>query len=98
MRHPSKAQGLDGFYAAFYQWYWSIIGNDIITLALNFLNDGGMVEDIDKTYMVLILKVKNANKMMDFRPINLCNVLYIILAKMIANRLKSVFPSIIGES
>lgn len=48
--------------------------------------------------MVLIPKKENAENLKDLCPIALCNVLYKILAKVLANRLKIIFPGVISEN
>lgn len=74
------------------------MGEEVTSLALNFLNDGGSLEEINDTFIVLIPKIKNTDKMVDFRPISLCNVLCKIIAKTIANKLKCILPWIIDKS
>ncbi|KAL0449514.1 UNVERIFIED_CONTAM: hypothetical protein Slati_1507800 [Sesamum latifolium] len=50
------------------------------------------------THIVLLSKCDCPERVTDFRPISLCNVIYKIASKAIANRLKPFLGSIISES
>ena len=67
-------------------------------VVLEFLNTGYMIPDLNRTYIVLIPKIKNSIKVSDYRPISLCNVIYKIIAKVVANRLKQILPQIISPT
>ena len=95
---PTKAPGPDGMNALFYQKFWHIVGNDVTTAVLDYLNNGNMLPDINYTHIVLIPKIKSPEKMTDFRPISLCNVIYKIISKVIANRLKLILPQLISPT
>lgn len=88
--HPSKAPGHDGIHAIFFQKYWDIIGENIIGTCLNFLNNGSTFGEINHTLLVLIPKCKNPHTPASIRAISLCNMLYKIISKVLANRLKKI--------
>ena len=50
------------------------------------------------TFITLIPKVKSPEYVHEFRPIVLCNILYKLVSKVLANRLKRVLALIILES
>ena len=91
---PTKSPRPDGMNALFYKNFWHIVGNEVIDAVLDFLHTGHMMLDINYTHKFLIPKVKKPEKMADFRPISLCNVIYKIISKVLANRLKLILPQL----
>ena len=69
-----------------------------MNVVLDFLNNGVMLPYLNHTDIVLIPKVKNPEKMSEFRPISLYNVIYKVISKVLANRLKQVLPNIISPT
>ena len=95
---PLKAPGPDGMPPIFYQHYWDLMGKDITQSVLSFLNSASLPEHLNRTFITLIPKVKNPELVSEFRPISLCNVLYKIFSKVLANHLKKILPHIITEN
>jgi hypothetical protein len=93
-----KAPGQDGFSAFFYQANWATIKQEVCSAILHFLNTGDLDCRIHTTFIALIPKVQCPESVMDFRPISLCNVIYKLISKVLANRLKLVLPDIISCS
>ncbi|XP_031101849.1 uncharacterized protein LOC116005749 [Ipomoea triloba] len=58
----------------------------------------GMNPGLNDTNVVLIPKKTCPEMMFDLRPIALCNVVYKVMAKMVANRMKPLLGDIISES
>ena len=92
-----KAPGPDGMPPVFYQDYWELLGEDVTSSVLYFLNSASLPANLNHTFITLIPKVKNPEFVFEFRPTSLCNVLYKIFSKVLANRLKKILPKIITE-
>lgn len=92
---PLKSPGLNGFNVGFFQSYWHIVSHDVSETILKFLKDG---KGINYIYIVLIPKIKEPLTANDYRPINLCNVVYKLISKVLVNRLKKILPFIISEN
>lgn len=67
-------------------------------LVNNFFCDAKIPDRLNETLLVLIPKKKKPVGMGDLRPIAFCNVLYKIIGKVMANRLKSLQPVVISKN
>jgi hypothetical protein len=96
--HPLKSPSPDGFAACFDQKSWASANMEVCAAVLDFLNNGNFDNELNVTHIALIPKKKNPSVITDYMPISLCNVLYKLMAKVIANRLKKVLAIIISPS
>jgi len=74
------------------------MGDVVTKTILDFLNSGISPPNFHETHIVLIPKCKELKRVTNYRPISLCNVVYKLTSKCIANRLKKFLPSIISEN
>jgi hypothetical protein len=93
-----KAPGPDGYPARFFQRNWGLLKEEIICAVRAFFQTGEMPDGINDTAIVLIPKTKEASSLKDYRPISLCNVIYKIISKCIANRLRPLLDDIISPT
>lgn len=95
---PLKSPSLYGFRACFYQNQWSIITDEVCQVVLSLLNGNIVHPLINHTYLALIPQVKCLEHVSEYRPISICNVLYKIMSKTIANKFKKVLSAIISST
>ncbi|GKV16208.1 hypothetical protein SLEP1_g26884 [Rubroshorea leprosula] len=94
---PTKSPRPDGFNFKFIKTMWEDIKHDIIGFAQEFHEHGKLVRGSNASFIVLIPKVGNPQRIEEYRPILLIGVMYKILAKLLANHLRKVLDKIIGE-
>lgn len=82
----------------FFQLFWGLLGKKIFENCKNWLHECSFLQELKHTILVLIPKKNNVERMTDVRPIALCNVLYKILAKVLANTLKIILHVSIFEN
>ena len=96
--YPLKAPGPDGMPPLFFQHFWSTSSVVVTKTVFDFLNFGISPPNFNETHITLVPKIKEPKKITNYRPISLCNVVYKIALKAIANRLKRISPLIISDT
>ena len=74
-----------------------MLGDDLTDEVLHAINNADIPEGWNDTTIVMIPKVENPDKVAQFRPISLCNVVYKIISKVLSCRLKVILPDIISH-
>ena len=91
-----KALGPDGFSLAFWSFSWDFVKAEVLGFFKEFHEQGKFVRSLNATFLVLVPKKQNVEDLKDLRPISLVGGLYKILAKVLANRIKSVLGQVIS--
>ena len=83
-----RSPGLDGWLVEFYLHYFDLLG-PILLKAIDSTRISGFIPpSLNSTFLALIPKKDKPRNFADFRPNSLCNLLYKLIAKVIAGRLK----------
>ena len=91
----NKAPSLHGYLEVFYLECWDIIGDSIIKAIQSFFQFGYLFKEFNYYYIMLIPKSNQACEFIDFRPISLCNLIYKLIYKILANRMRPILNHII---
>jgi hypothetical protein len=93
-----KSLGPDGFNTNFIKKCWHIIAPDFYDLCDKFHHGEVCLRSINGSFIVLIPKMENPQKVGDYRPISLLNNSMKILTKLLANRLQPFMPRLIHKN
>jgi len=93
-----KAPGPDGFTAKFFKKSWEIVGADVVKAVQSFFSSGRLLGQVNATIISLIPKVPHPETPSQFRPISCCNVLYKVITKILANRIKPILSGLVEVS
>jgi hypothetical protein len=78
--------------------FWTEIKSDVLRFLLEFHRNGKFTKGVNYTFIVLILKVENPQRLNEFRLISLVGCLYKILARVVANLIRCVTRSVISDT
>ena len=73
------------------------MGNEIADVAEQFKVNGNIPANLNSMFITLILKAADPTSFGDFRAISLCNLIYKITSKLIANRIKTTLEKHISR-
>jgi hypothetical protein len=95
--YAEGAPGPDGLSFLFFQKFWDIIKNDIISLFQDFYTGELDLTRLNFALLTLILKELGARSMKKFRPISLCNCSFKIFSKVLTIRLGKIADRLISS-
>ncbi|CAL1360466.1 unnamed protein product [Linum trigynum] len=92
-----QALGSDGFTGKFFKSFWDIVGTSVVEAVISFFTSSRMLRSFNHTWLTLIPKVDSVETIRQLRPISLCQFVYKVITKIMAERLASMLPQIISE-
>jgi hypothetical protein len=65
---------------------------------MEFHRNGKLTKGVNSTFIALIPKVDNPQRLADFRPIALVGCMYKVLEKVLADRLRSIMGFVVSDT
>ena len=92
-----KSPGEDGLIAEFYKKFWDLIKGEFMQVIREIEEQNTLCDSMYRGIIALLFKCGDRDDILNWRPITLLNLDYKIIAKVYAERLKKVLPSIISN-
>ena len=77
--------------------FFVIMGHDLVVSVEESKVQDKVIGSMNDTFIALIPKIQKPESFNDFRPISLCNLVYKIISKTIANRIKPIIFEFIAR-
>ena len=90
----NQSPGPDGLNPTFYKRFWNLYGLDIFSVATSWLEQDFIPVQENQNSIVLIPKINNPKIMRDYRLASHCNILYKIISKTLASRLRPLLQNV----
>eukprot|EP00253_Pinus_taeda_P003595 PITA_03595 len=85
-----KSPGPDGWTIEFCIAFYELLSHDLLSVVEECRASRSLYNAINSTFIALMPKSDSPSSFDGYRPISLCNVLYKIISKIIANRLRPI--------
>ena len=92
-----KSLGPDGCSVEFFLHLFDLVGRDILRVVDQSRDEGRVTGALNATFITLIPKCDKPTSFSNFRPIYLCNLVYKVISKLVAIRLKVVLEKTISR-
>lgn len=93
-----KAPGPDGYNGLFYRKCWSFLKDDLHNMCMGFFEHSSSLKYLNSSYITLVPKKENPEKVTDYRPISLLNSSMKLITKILANRLQKSILAVIHRN
>lgn len=93
-----KAPGPDGYHPLFFKSQWNIVGTSLYNFVKGCFKQPSRISNVNQTLLTLIPNCEDLSRVSHFRPNALCNVVYKVITKIIAQSFRAILPYVVSEN
>ncbi|XP_022868499.1 uncharacterized protein LOC111388067 [Olea europaea var. sylvestris] len=93
-----KSHGPNGYTYVFSKRHGGTIEHDFVEAIMEFFSSGSILKQINHAVIALVPKSRHAPSVGDYRPISCYNVIYKVITKILASRLRPIWGDIVDQA